>query len=69
MTYLSVKEVSGKWGITARRIRVLCSEGRIEGATKIGRSWSIPENAVKPIDGREAQNVKYVGLDDSVNLL
>lgn len=63
MTYLSVKEVSEKWGITARRIRVLCSEGRIEGATKIGRSWSIPANAVKPIDGRETQNIKYIGLD------
>ncbi len=35
MTYLSVKEVSKKWGITDRRIRVLCSEGRVEGATKI----------------------------------
>ncbi|MCK5762646.1 MAG: Fic family protein [Clostridiales bacterium] len=63
MPYLSVNEVSKKWGITDRRVRVLCSEGRIEGATKIGRSWSIPENAVKPIDGREIQNIKYIGLN------
>lgn len=69
MTYLSVKEVSEKWGISTRRIRVLCSEGRIEGATKIGRSWSIPENVVKPIDGRETQNVKYVGLDYNFKLI
>lgn len=63
MVYLSVNEVSKKWGLSDRRVRVLCSEGRIEGATKIGRSWSIPENAVKPIDGREIQNVKYIGLN------
>ncbi|MEA3423182.1 MAG: Fic family protein [Bacillota bacterium] len=63
MVYLSVHEVSKKWGISDRRVRVLCSEGRIEGATKIGRSWSIPEKAVKPIDGREIQNVKYIGLN------
>lgn len=69
MTYLSVKEVSEKWGITDRRIRVLCSEGRIEGATKVGRSWLIPENAVKPIDGREIQNVKYIGLDYNFKLI
>lgn len=30
MTYLSVKEVSKKWGITDRHIGVLCNEGRIE---------------------------------------
>ena len=63
MTYLSIKEVNVKWGITDRRIRVLCSEGRIEGATKIGRSWLIPEIVVKSIDGRETQNIKYIGPD------
>ena len=49
------KEVSEKWGMTDRCIRVLCSDGRLKGATKIGRSWSIPENAVKPIDGEKLQ--------------
>ncbi|MEA1975987.1 MAG: Fic family protein [Bacillota bacterium] len=63
MEYISVKEASEKWGITDRRVRVLCSEGRIEGITKIGRSWAIPNNAVKPIDGRKIQNVKYIELD------
>jgi Fic family protein len=63
MSYLSVKEVSEKWGISDRRVRVLCTEGRIEGAIKIGRSWSIPEESVKPIDGREVQNSKYLGID------
>ena len=32
MEYLSVSQVAEKWGIKQRRIRVLCTEGRIEGA-------------------------------------
>ena len=50
--YMNVKEASSKWGISDRRIRVLCSEGRIPGAYQIGRGWKIPIDAEKPIDGR-----------------
>ncbi|MDE7205810.1 MAG: helix-turn-helix domain-containing protein [Lachnospiraceae bacterium] len=50
--YMSIKEVSEKWGITPRRIQILCFEGRIEGAAKLGREWAIPTNADRPIDGR-----------------
>jgi len=63
MQYISVTEASKKWQISDRRIRVLCSEGRIEGATKIGRNWSIPSEAVKPADGREGKKKKYIGLE------
>ncbi|NQT59737.1 MAG: Fic family protein [Bacteroidetes bacterium] len=62
MSFISVKQASEKWRISDRRVRVLCSEGRIEGAVKIGRNWSIPENSVKPIDGREVQKNTYQGL-------
>lgn len=61
MTYISVVEASDKWKISARRIRVLCSDGRVEGAVKIGRSWSIPSDATKPADGREGKRKKYLG--------
>ena len=30
--YLSIKEVSEKWGISTRRIQILCKEDRICGA-------------------------------------
>ena len=63
MKYLSSKEASEKWGISDRRIRVLCNEGRIEGAVKIGRNWSIPFDAAKPVDARESTKKKYLGLD------
>jgi Fic family protein len=63
MDYISIKEASEKWKISDSRIRVLCREGRIEGAVKIGRNWSIPSRSAKPIDAREAINKKYLGLE------
>ena len=50
--YITVKEAAAKWGISDRRIRVLCSEGKIPGAFQIGRGWKIPIDAEKPADGR-----------------
>jgi Fic family protein len=63
MKYMSSKEASEKWRISDRRIRVLCVEGRIEGAVKIGRNWSIPFDAVKPVDAREKNKKNYFGLE------
>jgi len=34
MEYLSIKQTVEKWGITVRRIQVLCAEDRIPGAVK-----------------------------------
>ena len=50
--YMTLKEASEKWGIGARRINALCSEGRIKGATKLGNMWAIPSDAEKPKDER-----------------
>lgn len=50
--YITVKEAAEKWGISDRRIRVLCSEGKIPGAYQEGRGWKIPMDAEKPADGR-----------------
>ncbi|MBR3563928.1 MAG: Fic family protein [Clostridia bacterium] len=50
--FISVKDAALKWGISDRRIRVLCSEGRIKGAYQEGRGWKIPIDAEKPADGR-----------------
>lgn len=59
MEYLTTVEMSKKWNITSRRIGVLCSEGRIEGAIKKGKTWLIPVSAVKPADARR-KNAKGV---------
>ena len=41
MEYMTIQEASDKWNISARRIQVLCSSGRLCGAVKFGRQWAI----------------------------
>lgn len=50
--YMTAKQAAEKWGISDRRVRILCAEGKISGAYQEGRGWKIPVNAVKPSDGR-----------------
>lgn len=52
MEFISAKEAADKWGISKRRVQILCAEGRIEGASKVGMMWVIPEDAKKPLDKR-----------------
>ena len=59
MKYLSTFEAAEKWGISHRRVNVLCNEGRITGAQRAGSRWSIPENAEKPSDAR-IRSGKYI---------
>ncbi len=48
MKYLSVNETAKKWDISERTVRNYCAEGRIPGAFLTGKTWSIPENAMRP---------------------
>ena len=50
--FMTVKQAAEKWGLSDRRARILCAEGKIPGAFQEGRSWKIPMDAVKPSDGR-----------------
>lgn len=52
MEYMKVTQAAEQWGISDRRVRILCQQGKIEGVIQKGRSYLIPCNAVKPIDGR-----------------
>lgn len=61
MAYLSIKRTSEKWRIS-RRIPILCTQGRIEGATKINSYWAIPEEAEQPKDER-IKSGRYVTVD------
>lgn len=36
MEYMSITQAAEKWGITPRRIQVLCKAERIPGAIRIG---------------------------------
>ena len=58
MNYISAKEVATKWCISQRRVSMLCSEGRVIGATMVGNTWIIPYDATKPIDARTKEAEK-----------
>ena len=55
MEYMKVSKAAEKWGISDRRVRVLCSEGKIPGVIRKGNLYMIPENAQKPLDGRKCR--------------
>ncbi len=52
MSYINIKQAAEHWCLTERRVQDLCKSGAIEGATRFGRAWMIPENTERPTDGR-----------------
>lgn len=62
--FMSVKQAAEIWGISDRRIRVLCSQGKITGAYQEGRGWKIPIDAVKPSDGRYKSTESLLDMID-----
>jgi len=57
MDLLTSVELSEIWGISPRRISILCAEGRGEGAFKKGKTWRIPAGAKKPDDPRKLRKL------------
>lgn len=57
MNYISVAEFAAKFGVSERTIRNYCLVGKIEGAYLVGKTWSIPEDAVLPERRRRVQRV------------
>lgn len=59
MDYISIKQLSERWGISTRRIQILCRDGRIPGVMWIANTWAIPADAKK--QGRQSkkwENIK-----------
>ena len=52
MDYIKVSQAAEKWGLSPRRVRVLCAQGKIDGVIRKGKLYMIPANAQKPADGR-----------------
>lgn len=50
--YMSAAQIAEQWGISDRRVRILCQQGKVHGAVHKGRAWLIPADAKKPTDGR-----------------
>ena len=49
---MTTNEAAELWRITARRVQVLCDKGQVKGAVRMGRTWIIPKDTPKPLDGR-----------------
>ncbi|MBR6631577.1 MAG: Fic family protein [Alistipes sp.] len=60
MKYISVADFASKFGISERTARNYCSLRKIEGATLIGKTWSIPTDAELP--GRKSRQRKSMPL-------
>ncbi len=48
MKYLSVAQLAKKWNVSDRTVRNYCAEGKIDGAFLTGKTWNIPEDAIRP---------------------
>ena len=55
MEYITVSQAAEKWGVTPRRVQMLCNESRIKGAVRFGPVWRIPETAVLPNSRRKEE--------------
>ncbi len=62
LSFMSAKEAAEKWDISQRRVAILCSENRINGAIMVGKMWIIPSTAEKPIDKRKVRYEKRKNL-------
>ncbi|MBE6925214.1 MAG: hypothetical protein E7461_00075 [Ruminococcaceae bacterium] len=63
MEYLKIEEIAKIWGLGVRRVQLLCSNGKIEGAVRFGRDWMIPRDAQKPVDGRTKAGRTVANMD------
>ena len=52
MNFMTTKQAAQLWGISQRRVAILCEQDRIEGVQKAGTVWLIPPDASKPKDAR-----------------
>ena len=69
MDYIKVSQAAEKWGLSARRVRVLCAEGKIDGVVRKGKLYMIPANTQKPIDGRLSRVSLLAEIEDKLEQL
>ncbi len=58
MLYITVSEAAARWGISERRVEVLCKAGRIPGVVKEGKKWLLPYHSEKPSDSRYKERIE-----------
>lgn len=63
MGYLSVAEIAKKWNVSERSVRNYCTNGRVPGAFLTGKTWNVPEDAVKPKRANQKKEQPQTLLD------
>ena len=68
MEYMTTKQAAELWGISDRRVRILCADGKVANAIKVGNAYQIPTGTPKPTDGRVKYNesIRYLKWDNDV---
>lgn len=61
MEYITAKEAGEKWGISQRRVQILCEQKRVPGAVRLGWVWAVPKDALKPADKRRKNDSSEIG--------
>lgn len=56
MGYLSVSQMAKKWNLSERSVRNYCKTGKIQGAFMVGKTWSIPDDASRPLRKKTENN-------------
>ena len=62
--YLSVQETAEKWGVSVRWVNQYILNDRITGVERLGKSWAIPEDAVKPTKQKSGPKLKKSSNED-----
>ena len=57
MKYLSIAQTAERWGISTRRIQILCGEGRVPGAIRIGTVWGL--SLIHSLQARACRHPTY----------
>ena len=73
MEFLTTKEISKQWDISARRVVILCEDGRVPGAVKKGKTWLIPSSTENPEDRRykrmKVYYDKFISLENKYGVI
>lgn len=60
MKYVNVNEIAAKWNLSERSVRNYCAHGKIPGVILDGKTWRIPEDAVKPVRKKRAEKIAKI---------
>lgn len=63
MNYMNAKEAADKWGLSVRRVQVLCEQGRIDGVERLGNVWLMFTMKLGTHRGLERKSCCCIKLD------